>query len=219
MSRIFPITVIMTGLFALTAGATGQEKSKISEQHAAMLNQTLRDVIDAGARIFNDNGDHAGCYRMWQGSLMSIRSFVPADMQAGIDKGLAGAEKLDNYADKAFELRKVLDDLRAKTKFAVKTIDKNSGEVTGKVVYEGKPVAASTITLISDGNKFTSAIMADGTFQLKAVPVGDYRVAIGPADAKTKGQALPARYGAADTSGLAIRVQAGKQTVNLELVK
>ena len=92
MSRKFSSSLILVALFALTAGATTQEKSKISEQHAALLNQTLKEVIDSGAKIFNDNGDHAGCYRMWQGSLMSIRPFVPADMKASIDKSLAGAK-------------------------------------------------------------------------------------------------------------------------------
>lgn len=216
---LIPSLTLPALLFVSSAAA--QDK-KMAEQHAALLNETLKQVIDSGARIFNDNGDYAGCYRMWQGSLMSIRPFVPADMQASIDKGLASANKIDSYADKAFELRKTLDDLRAKTKFAVKDGeakkgDGKTGEITGVVTFDGKPLGDGTITLITGEKKVATAVLADGTFQFKSVPTGDYRVAI-QRDAKAKG-ALPNRYSSADTSGLTIQVQAGKQTTRLELVK
>jgi hypothetical protein len=217
MSRsILPIAIIVAAL-VFANNAPAQDKSKMSDQHAAILNQTLREVIDAGAKIFNENGDHAGCYRMWQGSLMSIKPFLPPDMQSSIVKGLASAEKLNNFADKAFELRKVMDEIRIKTRGgSIGKADGKDGQVLGKVVYAGKPLAGGTITLVAGGKNFSGTIAADGTFSIQKVPVGDYKVAIA---SKAKEVALPARYNSADTSGLSVRVQAGTQTVSLELVK
>lgn len=220
------LALMLIAPFALAGGTTGGKKMPPDKHDATVLNETLRDVIDAGAKIFNDNGDHAGCYRLWQGSLMSIRPFVPPDMQAAIDKGLASAAKCDNYADRAFELRKVLDDIRAKTKGSggsetTKKTSGGAGLVAGKLTYQGQPVAGGYfVTLVSDARKFSTAIQKDGAFEFKTpIPLGDYRVAVQRIpDENIKGQPLPARYGSADTSGLAINVQAGKQNVELNLV-
>lgn len=223
------MAVLATGALGVAfAGNADSQGKKPTEKHdAAVLNQTLKEVIDAGARIFNEQGDHAGCYRMWQGSLMSIRPFVPPEMQKSIDNGLASAEKLGNFAEKAFALRKVLDDIRAKTKGAktadgASTGDPSKGQITGRILYEGKPLTGGYfVTLVSDAKKYSSAIQKDGTFQFAtAIPPGDYRVAIEPIPGeKQKATMLPARYGSADTSGLRIQVQAGKQNIDFHLVK
>jgi hemoglobin len=61
-------------------------------------------------------GDPAGCYRMYQGALTGITPFLAhrPDVQESVKKALASAEVTGNYADKAFALRKTLDEVRYK---------------------------------------------------------------------------------------------------------
>lgn len=240
--------VIAIGVI-LVGGVDGQEKKPSEKHDAGVLNETLREVIDAGAKIFNDNGDHAGCYHLWRGALMSIRPFVPPDLQTAIASGLASAEKKETYADRAFELRRVLDDVRSKTSRPVtgktpgddkekskkpgevdkKKKEKNKekgtekGKVVGRLHFLGKPVLGGYfVTLVAeDGRAFSSAIQKDGSFQFKTpIPIGDYLVAVEPIPSEeAKVTVLPTKYQAANTSNLSVRVQGGEQTIDLNLVK
>jgi hypothetical protein len=213
-------------LCGLAGGAGAQEKKPFEKHDSSALNAALKDVINAGAKLYNDNGDHAGCYRMYQGSLLSVRPFLAPDLQKKIDDSVAKAETMGSFADRAFALRSVLDEIRdrtkppeSKTKLPEST--EQQGEVAGKVVFDDKPVAGGySVTLFGTGDKkFSTRIEKGGSFQFKTpIPVGEYRVAIEPTP-KTKGPGLPPRYASAATSGLAIRVQAGKQDVELKLVK
>ncbi len=234
--------VILIGAMTLAHNdsAPAQDKKK---HDTAVLNQTARDVINAGARLFNEQGDHAGCYRLYQGSLLTMRPFVPPDLQASIDKGLASAERMDTYADRSFELRRVLDEIRSKTKADgddKKPDDKkkdekkkkgkkddddddDKGQVAGKLLLDGKPVAGGYFVTLnsSKGKAFSTAIQKDGTFKFKTpIPGGDYRIAIERIPGEDfKGVALPNRYATADTSPLVVRVRSGKQDLDLNLVK
>ena len=69
---VYPLTGV--------AASTGAEL-----KHALEL---AADVINNGAKIFNENGDHAGCYRLYQGSLLSVRPFLVADLQKRIVRAL-----------------------------------------------------------------------------------------------------------------------------------
>lgn len=205
------------------------------EKHdGSALNDSLRDVINTGVKMFNDQGDHAGCYRLFQGSLLSVRPFLAGDLQKKIDEGITNAEKMRSYADRAFELRRVIDEIRSSTptgdkkdkKKETKKTDEpasDKGQVSGRLIFQGKPVTGGYfVTLIGgDSKKFSSAIQKDGSFQFKTpIPLGEYRVAIEPIPGEAvKGVALPPRYASEGTSGLSIRVQAGKQQVDLNLVK
>ncbi len=232
-------------LFALAGNSAAQPKKPNEKHDATALNSTLREVINAGAKLYNVEGDHAGCYRLYQGSLLTIRPFVAPDMQKTIDAGLAGAEKMGTFADRAFELRRVLDDLRAKTNVGdekkddkmekgkdekkKKKDEKSSqqdddkGQVAGKLTFDGKPVAGGYfVTLISaKGKTISTTINKDGSFKFTMpIAVGDYRVAIEMIpDEKLKVAPLPARYRSGDTSGVAILVVAGKQDVIVRLNK
>jgi hypothetical protein len=215
-------------LCGLAGGAAAQEKKTYEKHDASALNTALRDVINAGAKLYNDNGDHAGCYRMYQGSLLSVRPFVAPDLQRKIDASLAGCDQLGSFAERAFELRRVLDEIRARTKApetkapeAKEPESKEKGQVAGTLMFQGKGVAGGYfVTLISgSGKKFSAAIQKDGSFGFKTpIPVGEYRIAIEPVP-EAKGPDLPMRYASETTSGLVIRVQVGKQAVDLNLVK
>jgi hemoglobin len=78
------------------------------------IHANLREIINHGAELFNKQGDHYGCYRVWDGSLRTLRPMLehyPA-LQKAIDEGLANAAKLPRASDRAFELRKVIDNIR-----------------------------------------------------------------------------------------------------------
>jgi hemoglobin len=75
----------------------------------------LREVINTGADLYNRQGDRAGCYRLYQGSLMTLRPLLAhrPELQQAIDRGLAGAEQEPNVGRRAFALRAVIDEIRA----------------------------------------------------------------------------------------------------------
>src|SRR4051794_16873148 len=54
------------------------------------LFSSLRDVINQGATLFNEKGDHAGCYRVFQGALIAVRPFLAEkpDLLNHVDKSL-----------------------------------------------------------------------------------------------------------------------------------
>ena len=199
-----------------------KDKKPFEKHDASKLDEALRDVINEGRKMFNEQGDHAGCYRLFQGSLMAVRPFLAKDLQARIDGGIAKAEKMPSYADRAWELRRVLDDVRASTKGGSgKAQDVgDKGQLTGKVTFDGKPLAGGYfVTLVgADGKKFSSAIQKDGSVQFKTpIPVGQYRVVIEPVPGDSKRSLIPARYAAEGTSGIVIMVQAGKNQVDWNL--
>src|SRR5262249_37045284 len=71
-------------------------------------------VINHGANLFNNQNDFAGCYRLYEGPLMSLRPGLGqyADLQKMIDKGLQEANSIPKMHDRAHALRKVIDEVR-----------------------------------------------------------------------------------------------------------
>ncbi len=216
-------------LLVCAGDSLGQDKKVHDKHDQAALNQSLRDVINSGARLFNDQGDHAGCFHLYKGALTAVRPFLAADLQKSIDEAFGKSDGLASYADRAFALRSVLDDIRAKTKPSEAVVGPKldgpkveKGQVAGKITYQGKAQPSGYfVTLVSgDGKKYSSALQKDGSFSFKTpIPVGEYRVAVEPIPGeKIGGTPLPARYESEATSGLSIRVQAGKQLVDLNLV-
>src|SRR5213593_4712224 len=90
------------GLLA-AAPAPQQKNGKASD---ATLFGTLRDVINRGADLYN-GGDPAACYRLFEGSLMSIRPLLEhrPELQKSIARGLASAERDPLTWRRAFTLR------------------------------------------------------------------------------------------------------------------
>jgi hemoglobin len=98
-------------VLALTGTYGAQDKQPAHDANA--LRDGLRDVINSGAELFNKYGDHAGCYRLYQGALLSIKPFLAPAMQKEIDEAIAEAEDLPRYGARAFALRKTIDAIRA----------------------------------------------------------------------------------------------------------
>lgn len=108
------------------------------------------------------------------------------------------------------------------------------GEVSGTVRYQGKPLPKGSITFYDEANQsLTSAINADGSYNVSKVATGKVKVAVSlpmyiAMQGDTKGMArmaaerrtlpnLPVRYADAEKSGLDREVKSGSQTIDFDL--
>ncbi len=73
----------------------------------------LRDIMNHGADVYN-RGDRNGCYRLFEGALLALRIHLAdrPDLLRVIDRGLAEADRQESVGERAFTLRKALDDVR-----------------------------------------------------------------------------------------------------------
>jgi hemoglobin len=112
------------------AAKTPDQKS-LDKQIRALLPK----VINSGADLFNE-GDRAGCYRLYQGSLLTLRPLLQhhQDLQQAIDAAFADADKQRSVGARAFALRAALDKIRETLK-----------ETPGDVKPRGKPAATTSL--------------------------------------------------------------------------
>ena len=112
---------IAAGLLALAIlGQTGSAdqpspSDKIDRKTIdAALYDTLRDVINKGADMYN-NGDMTGCYRLFEGALLTAKPMLGhrPDLQKRIAKALTAADRDAVTFRRAFALRAALDKVRA----------------------------------------------------------------------------------------------------------
>jgi hypothetical protein len=100
-----------------------------------------------------------------------------------------------------------------------------TGTVSGKVTYKGQPLPFGLVTFHPEKGKkvFSGKLHADGTYEVKDVPVGKARVTIevkaekGKAKGPAPRVAIPAKYANSKTSGLTVEVKKGKQTHDVNL--
>lgn len=81
---------------------------------------SLRDVHNRGADLYNTSKDFAGAYRIYEGALRAVHPLLghrPA-VQKTIDDGLAAAEKETGVAQKAFRLHEAIESVRKQLKEA-----------------------------------------------------------------------------------------------------
>ena len=113
--RFLPGLAVLA-MLAFVIGAEAQDKKPIAEKHDGQaLSDSLREVVNTGADLFNKYGDYAGCYRLYQGGLLSIKPFLTPELQKRIEKTIEKAEGLPRYSDRAFELRTLLGEIREKS--------------------------------------------------------------------------------------------------------
>ena len=135
--RSIGLILFRAGAFAallFVGSASGQEK-----REPVGLYESLRDVINNGADLFNLQADHAGCYRLYQGSLLSIKPLLKAELQREIDAALVQAEKLPAFADRAYELRKAIDRVREQVRPASPTSVAKPVEIAKPAEVKPKP--------------------------------------------------------------------------------
>jgi hypothetical protein len=111
------------------------------------------------------------------------------------------------------------------------------GEVTGRVLYNGKPLPWGNVTfLAADGTKVPTVIEKDGRYQLSKLPVGSYKIGvisretpppIPPHSERPNSKAptpgknpfnISERYGKPETSGLTYEVREGPQVHDILLL-
>jgi hypothetical protein len=103
---------------ALLAGAApAQDKAAPAQDKAdgpdARVYANLRDVINRGVTLYN-SGEHTACYRLFQGSLLTLRPLIDGkpELLKAVNAGLANAERDPVVWRRAFTLRSVLDKVR-----------------------------------------------------------------------------------------------------------
>jgi hypothetical protein len=74
----------------------------------------LRNVTNHGADLFN-RGDANGCYRLYEGTLMTFRELADdhPDWQETIDRAFEQAALKGTVSQRAFALRKAIDQIRS----------------------------------------------------------------------------------------------------------
>jgi hypothetical protein len=111
-------------------------------------------------------------------------------------------------------------DLKSEKKAPDKKPDEK-GDVEGKVTYKGAPLPGGTVTFVGGKGSFPAPLKEVGTYSVKALPVGEYRIAVETESVKAKKGprfvAIPAKYADPDTSGLTVKVTKGKQTHDIVL--
>ena len=206
------------------------------------LFEALREAHDRGADLYN-NGDTAGCYRVFQGGLIVARGALShrPDLKKQIVAGLASADQLTTVGKRAFALHELIEKVRGDLKAApkkagelipvppreVKADPKPAaavGEVTrgvvGRVMWQGKPVAGVEVAFVSLGRPspvvYEAVSGTQGGYAVADISPGKYIVTIVPGPAADVKQ-LPARYATTTTSPLIIDVKAGGEKLDFVL--
>ena len=102
----------------------GEEDMKARDK---VIHDLLKEVINSGARLYNVKADQdlrarelnrAGCYRIYQGSLLTLKPLLnhQPELQKMIDDALAAAEAERVVEQQAFGLRDAMAKIRAKLK-------------------------------------------------------------------------------------------------------
>src|SRR5262245_10607219 len=104
MRRWWTVPVLAGCLLAAPGGARAQEKAAPPDLERKQIDnivyKTLRTVINQGADLYN-SGDWAGCFRLYEGSLLTVRPLLdhhPA-LQKAIDAALVEAARTPMLCD------------------------------------------------------------------------------------------------------------------------
>jgi|SRR5579884_3566848 len=115
--RCATAALLLLSLTAVLAPNLGADEKKAEKGEHAGKNKAIVDslatVINKGADIFN-SGDYYGCYRLYEGALLGVKPLLehkPA-LQKRIDDAFAEAERQSTVPDRAFALRRAIDDIR-----------------------------------------------------------------------------------------------------------
>lgn len=219
-------------LAVAAGGAVADDPKPVVDPKAfdKLVVDSLKEVHNRGADLYNLGKDFAGAYRVYEGGLMAVRPLLGhrPDEQKAIDEGLAAAEKEPEMNRKAFMLHETIEKVRAGLRTPLPEPKKpaeaapmpkakdpgDSAKATkggggpglrGRVTLNGKPLADGEVIFVSlDQPKprvFTAKIQADGQYApMEVVPPGKYAVIV-------TGKGVPEKYQTTTTSGLRVEVQ------------
>lgn len=112
---LVPLCLAATVLFWAGPSWSGGGKSgTLTKEQEKQLSDTLREVINKGAKLFNEQGDYPACYRLYEGAALTVRPLLGQypGLQGKIDSALSEASAHPSVVQKAFLVRKALDEVR-----------------------------------------------------------------------------------------------------------
>jgi hypothetical protein len=109
-----PRVCVVLAAVVLTSASYADTPADNRKADDKALFGSLREVINRGVDLYNA-GDTTACYRLYEGSLMTIRPLLEhkPDLQKTIAQSLAAAERDPVAWRRAFTLRNALDKVRA----------------------------------------------------------------------------------------------------------
>jgi hypothetical protein len=113
-----PYAALLLATLAASPALAQEPKLPDVKAFDKLVVDTLRDVHNLGADLYNEKKQPEAAYRMYQGALMAVRPLLahrPA-AQKLIDDGFAAAEKESVVALKAFKLHETIEGVRAHLK-------------------------------------------------------------------------------------------------------
>jgi hypothetical protein len=107
------ILVVAVGAVAVAQPPRERRKTVDLRALELKLDANLKEVINHGARVYN-HGDPAGCCRVYEGALLSVRPLLEDRplLLRSVREALDGAHSEPSCIHRAFLLRKALDDIR-----------------------------------------------------------------------------------------------------------
>jgi hypothetical protein len=187
--------VLGAAAWSLAGPATAQ-KDADDKALEKSIEETLRKVIDLGANIYNKQSDYNGCFRLYEGALLTLRPVLIKypELQKAIDSAIDQAYTLVRVDERAHALRTVLGTIRMQFNPALRPADGDKkgdakddkkteekkddkkkeklpdpslAQVVGHVTVSGKPVVSGHVILIgADGGRSSAKIQKDGTYSL-----------------------------------------------------
>ncbi len=128
---------------APTAGRAQDEAA--TKEDDLRVNRAVVGTLRTGVQLYN-SGDQAGCYRVYQGALMGLAPHLDyrPELRAAVEAGLKQADTLPSPGQRAFALRKVLDELYAATMVQKPLWDRLGGEPAVRAVIHDFVARAAT---------------------------------------------------------------------------
>jgi hypothetical protein len=110
-----------------------------------LLIDTLRDVHNLGADLYNTTKDYTGTYRLYHGALLTVRPLLShrPTVQQRIAEGLQEAERQPTTAHKAFHLHVVIEQVRSELKKAIAAQSLPKTSIPGKPTPPSEPKPAA----------------------------------------------------------------------------
>ena len=145
MMRTMMAAVIGLATFAGPDFARADDSDPARSAMDARVHVAVFRTIDTGFKLFNA-GDQAGCYRLYQGSLMALLPVLDYrdDLRATVETALNDSEQIPDFAGRAFALRKALDAVFKATAGPPSLWTRLGGEPAVKAVVHDFVVVAAT---------------------------------------------------------------------------
>ena len=134
MSRLPAGLLMLSFVLNLNLAAADDGGPRDPKAFDKLVVDTLRDVHNKGADLYNTSKDYAGTFRIYEGSLRTMRPLLAhrPEAQKFIDDGLAASDKEADVARRAFLLHETIEKVRAYLK--------TGSSVTPTPKVEPKPV-------------------------------------------------------------------------------